>query len=97
MHLKENKFQITRAPPFPKIDRYVCFIVKDANGLAVSYTYFEDEPGPVPTAQISKSPVDAKTAADLLYNRYVAVIRDYGDKAEPKVREPISVLLEKKQ
>jgi len=45
MHLKENKFQTTRAPPFPRIDRHVCFIVKDANCLAVSYVCPESETG----------------------------------------------------
>ena len=27
-----------------------CFIVKDANGLAVAYVYYEDEPGRPATA-----------------------------------------------
>jgi hypothetical protein len=41
---KINSRQHGRAP-FPKIDRHAGFIVKDANGFAVSYVYFEDEPG----------------------------------------------------
>jgi hypothetical protein len=45
MHLKENKFQTPRAPPFPKIDRHACFIVKDANCPAVSYACLESETG----------------------------------------------------
>jgi hypothetical protein len=45
MHLKENKFQQYGRLPFPKIDRHASFIVKDANGFAVSFVYFEDEPG----------------------------------------------------
>jgi hypothetical protein len=44
MHLKENKFQTTRAPPFPKIDRHACFIVKDANSFAVSVPGLDSRP-----------------------------------------------------
>ena len=34
MLLKENKFQRARpSPPFSKIDRHACFIVKDRNCL----------------------------------------------------------------
>jgi hypothetical protein len=36
-----------RFPPpwtFKEVNN-ACFIVKDANGVAVSYVYFEDEPG----------------------------------------------------
>ena len=32
-------------PPWTVEDHLACFIVKDANGLAVSYVYFESEPG----------------------------------------------------
>jgi hypothetical protein len=32
-----------------------CFIVKDANGLAVSYVYFESEPGRRAAANLSVS------------------------------------------
>jgi hypothetical protein len=85
-------------------------LAKDVHG-ALGAHWYEDEKAhhvfietvkrlfadlPVPSAQISKSPVDAKTAADLLYNRYVAVIQDYEAGAKPKIREPISHLLEKK-
>ena len=30
--------------PDPKLDRQ-CFIVRDANGQALAYVYFEEEPG----------------------------------------------------
>ena len=30
--------------PDPKLDRQ-CFIVRDANGHALAYVYFEEEPG----------------------------------------------------
>jgi hypothetical protein len=32
------------AAPDPKLDRR-CFIVRDANGQALAYVYFEEEPG----------------------------------------------------
>jgi hypothetical protein len=41
---KINSRQHGRAP-FPKIDRHACFIVKDANGIAVSYVCLESETG----------------------------------------------------
>ena len=34
----------TAEEPDPKLDRQ-CFIVRDANGYALAYVYFEGEPG----------------------------------------------------
>jgi hypothetical protein len=31
--------------PDPKLGRQWCYIVRDANGYALAYVYFEDEPG----------------------------------------------------
>jgi hypothetical protein len=31
--------------PDPKLARQWCYIVRDANGYAIAYVYFEDEPG----------------------------------------------------
>ena len=39
-----------------------------------------------PTGEISKSPADVKTAADLLYSRYVAEQRDIERSGKPSVR-----------
>ena len=32
-------------PPWSIEERQACFIVKDGNGLALAFIYFEDEPG----------------------------------------------------
>ena len=32
-------------PPWTVVETDACFIVKDSNGQALSYIYFEDEPG----------------------------------------------------
>jgi len=32
-------------PPWSVEETDACFIVRDANGQALAYTYFEDEPG----------------------------------------------------
>ena len=45
---KHDGWPARRSPPpwtFEEANN-ACFIVKDANGLAVAYVYFEDEPGP---------------------------------------------------
>jgi hypothetical protein len=46
---------------------------------------------PVPSAEISESPADVKTAADLLYSRYVAEQRDIELSGKPGVRISPSV------
>jgi hypothetical protein len=33
-------------PPWSAEETDACFIVRDANGQALAYVYFEDEPGP---------------------------------------------------
>ena len=37
--------------PDPKLARQWCYIVRDANGHALAYVYFEDEPGRRAAAQ----------------------------------------------
>jgi hypothetical protein len=32
-------------PPWTVVDKDACFIVRDNNGQALAYVYFEDEPG----------------------------------------------------
>jgi hypothetical protein len=32
-------------PPWTTEDNGACFIIRDANGLAVAYVYYEEEPG----------------------------------------------------
>ena len=50
-HIPPGEFMPRRFPPpwsvdeaDPALDRR-CFIVRDANGQALAYVYFEDEPG----------------------------------------------------
>ena len=41
-------FRACDGPPLPEpwvLPRAVCFIVRDANGQALAYVYFEEEPG----------------------------------------------------
>jgi hypothetical protein len=39
---------IRNAPPWDIDDNGTCFIVRDANGQALSYVYYENEPGQRP-------------------------------------------------
>jgi hypothetical protein len=49
-----------------------CFIVKDANGVAVAYIYYEEEPGPRAAANLmtkdeaQRIPANIAKLADLL-------------------------------
>jgi hypothetical protein len=36
--------------PDPKLGRQWCYIVRDANGHALAYAYFEEEPGRMPVS-----------------------------------------------
>jgi hypothetical protein len=40
-------------PPWSVEETDACFIVRDANGQALAYTYFEDEPGRRSAAHLS--------------------------------------------
>ena len=39
-----QRFRIAARQPDPRLDRQ-CFSVRDANGQALAYVYFEEEPG----------------------------------------------------
>jgi hypothetical protein len=49
---------------------------------------------PKPTEQTSTIKADPATAAELIYTRYLAIIRDWERGLEPEVRTPISHILE---
>lgn len=49
---------------------------------------------PKPTEQKSAIKADAPTAAQLIYNRYLSIIRDWESEAAPRMRTPISHVLE---
>jgi hypothetical protein len=40
-------------PPWSIEERQACFIVKDGNGLALAFIYFEDEPGRRSAAKVT--------------------------------------------
>ena len=50
--------------PDPKLDRQ-CFIVRDANGQALAYVYFEDEPGRRSAAHLLTRDEAWRIAADI--------------------------------
>ena len=47
MSVEQRRFP----PPWTAEETDACFIVKDHNGMAVAYVYFEDEPGRRTAAQ----------------------------------------------
>jgi hypothetical protein len=42
------------APPWSVEEQAACFIVRDANGEALSYVYYESEPGPAISNQVAQ-------------------------------------------
>jgi hypothetical protein len=50
---------------------------------------------PQPSEQKSTIKADAATAADLIYRRYLAIVREWEDGSEPEMRTPLSHILER--
>jgi DNA-directed RNA polymerase specialized sigma24 family protein len=50
--------------PDPKLDRR-CFIVRDANGQALAYVYFEEEPGRRAAAKLLTKDEARRIAANI--------------------------------
>ena len=54
----------TAEEPDPKLDRQ-CFIVRDANGYALAYVYFEGEPGRRAAARLMTRDEARRIAANI--------------------------------
>ena len=52
-------------PPWVIEDHNACFIVKDANGFAVAYVYYEEEPGRRTSANLMTRDEARRIAANI--------------------------------
>ena len=52
-------------PPWSFDEQEACFIVRDANGQALVYVYFEDEPGRRAAAKLLTSDETRRIAANI--------------------------------
>ena len=52
-------------PPWPVEDPDACFIVRDANGQALAYVYFEQEPGRRSAAKLLTRDEALRSAANI--------------------------------
>jgi len=56
-----HRFWLVRGP-----QQRACFIVKDANGLAVAYVYYEEEPGRRAAANLMNKDEARRIAANIV-------------------------------
>ena len=60
--MKQHRFP----PPWPgEESKNACFVVKDANGFAVSFVYFESEPGRRTAANLMTKDEARRIAANI--------------------------------
>ena len=52
-------------PPWTAEETDACFIVRDANGQALAYVYFENEPGRRPAARLLTRDESRRIAANI--------------------------------
>ena len=61
MSVEQRRFP----PPWTAEETDACFIVKDHNGMAVAYAYFEDEPGRRTAANLLRRDEARRIAANI--------------------------------
>jgi hypothetical protein len=53
------------APPWSVEEQDACFVVRDRDGQALAYVYFEDEPGPRSAAKLLERDEARRIAANI--------------------------------